>query len=99
MLTYIVAQNNDILRFRDQELIYDNGLHLARIGQADASEKKIMVVLADSTARDSKTVRIATMIAMLYLPANLVMVCFFQPQVLLFVLVGAFSSKYLTHCR
>ncbi|KAL8998433.1 MAG: hypothetical protein Q9188_006097 [Gyalolechia gomerana] len=68
----IRLMNNDILRFRDQELLYDNGLSLARIGQADVLERKTMVVLADGTARDSRTVRIATVIAILYLPANLV---------------------------
>ena len=79
MTLNILAQNNDILRFRDQELLYDNGLSLTRIGQADALEKKFMVVLADKNARDSRTVRIATVIAILYLPANLVMVSFFEP--------------------
>lgn len=38
-----------------------------------------MVSLADRTARDSRTMRIATVIAILYLPANLVMVSFLQP--------------------
>lgn len=35
-----------------------------------------MAVLADLTYKDSRTMRIATVIAMFYLPANLVMVCF-----------------------
>lgn len=34
-----------------------------------------MAVLADLTYKDSRTMRIATVIAMFYLPANLVMVC------------------------
>ena len=38
-----------------------------------------MVVLADETARDSRTMRIATVVTILYLPANLVIVSFSQP--------------------
>lgn len=34
-----------------------------------------MAVLADLTYKDSRTMRIATVIAMFHLPANLVMVC------------------------
>ena len=67
-------QSNDILRFRDQESLYDNGIHLARMAQQDGFEKKLMVKLADNTARDSRTMRIATVVAIIYLPANLVMV-------------------------
>ena len=38
-----------------------------------------MVVLAKRTAQDSRTMRIATVVAMLYLPANLVMVSLVPP--------------------
>jgi hypothetical protein len=44
--------------------------------QADAVENRDMAVLADLTYKDSRTMRIATVIAMFYLPANLVMVRF-----------------------
>ncbi len=54
--------------------MYDNGVKLAQLAQSDATEKKIMVVLANKTAEDSRTMRIATIVAMFYLPANLVMV-------------------------
>lgn len=54
--------------------MYDNGVKLAQLAQSDATEKKIMVMLANKTAEDSRTMRIATIVAMFYLPANLVMV-------------------------
>lgn len=51
-----------------------NGAKLTQIAQADSIETKVMVSLADATARDSRMMRIATVIAMVYLPASLVMV-------------------------
>ncbi|CAF9925437.1 MAG: hypothetical protein HETSPECPRED_005836 [Heterodermia speciosa] len=65
---------DDILQARGQELIYHNGLTLANIAQAQSAETKIMVALADKTRKDSRSMRIVTFIAMIYLPANLVMV-------------------------
>lgn len=56
--------------------MHNNGVRLAQIAQADSTETKVMVSLADRTSRDSRTMRIATVIAMLYLPASLVMVRF-----------------------
>lgn len=61
--------------FRGQELQHENGLKLTQLVQADAVENKDMAILADLTYKDSRTMRIATVIAMFYLPANLVMVC------------------------
>ncbi|KAL8678043.1 MAG: hypothetical protein Q9186_005574 [Xanthomendoza sp. 1 TL-2023] len=72
----INLMNNEILRLRSQSLMYDNGVKLAQLAQSDATEKKIMVMLANNTAEDSRTMRIATMVAMFYLPANLVMTFF-----------------------
>ena len=82
LLTFdITLKSNDILRFKDQELLYDNGLTLARIGQADTLQRRFMMISANGTARDSRTMRIATVVAILYLPSNLVMVSFFQPGI------------------
>lgn len=69
------AQYDNILTFRGQELQHENSLKLTQLAQADAVENKDMAILADLTYRDSRTMRIATVIAMFYLPANLVMVC------------------------
>lgn len=68
-------QYDNILTFRGQELQHENTLKLTQLAQADAVENKDMAILADLTYRDSRTMRIATVIAMFYLPANLVMVC------------------------
>jgi hypothetical protein len=54
--------------------MHRNGMELTRIAHAQSVETKVMVSLADKTRQDSRTMRIATVIAMLYLPANLVMV-------------------------
>ena len=56
--------------------MYKNGFTLANIAQAQSAETKIMVALTDKTQKDSRSMRIVTFIAMIYLPANLVMVSF-----------------------
>ncbi|KAK2603129.1 hypothetical protein N8I77_009609 [Diaporthe amygdali] len=63
----------NILTFHGQELQHDTSLKLTQLVQADAIENRDMAVLADLTYKDSRTMRIATVIAMFYLPANLVM--------------------------
>lgn len=65
---------DDILKFHGQEVLYHNSVRLTQIAQADSVETKVMVSLADKTSQDSRTVRIATAVAMFYLPANLVTV-------------------------
>ncbi|RYP02233.1 hypothetical protein DL764_005875 [Monosporascus ibericus] len=65
---------DDILKLRGQELLHENGLGLARIAQANSTETKVMVSLADQTAEDSRIMRIMTFVAMIYLPANLVLI-------------------------
>ncbi|KAL2038549.1 hypothetical protein N7G274_008596 [Stereocaulon virgatum] len=72
----IKLMNNDILRFRDQELLYENGIKLAQIAQSNALVNKIMVMLATNTAGDSRTMRIATIVALFYLPASFTMTFF-----------------------
>lgn len=70
----IAVQYDNILTFRAQELQHESSLKLTQLVQADAVENKDMAILADLTYKDSRTMRIATVIAMFYLPANLVMV-------------------------
>ncbi|RWA05253.1 hypothetical protein EKO27_g9852 [Xylaria grammica] len=63
-----------VLKYYGQELLHNNSLRLTQIAQNDAYETRTMAALADKTFQDSRTVRIATVIAMFYLPANLVTV-------------------------
>ncbi|KAI1212577.1 uncharacterized protein F4807DRAFT_472124 [Annulohypoxylon truncatum] len=65
---------NSILTFYGQELQHDTSLKLAQLAQADASGNRDMAVLADLTYKDSRSMRIATAIAVFYLPVNLVVV-------------------------
>ncbi|KAG6365617.1 hypothetical protein INS49_007228 [Diaporthe citri] len=51
-----------------------------------------MAILADLTYRDSRTMRIATVIAMFYLPANLVM-SFFSSTLVWFGTSGDVSEN------
>ncbi|KAI1074716.1 hypothetical protein F5B20DRAFT_562757 [Whalleya microplaca] len=74
---------DDIMKFHGQELLHNNGLQLAQIAQNDSSETKIMTTIANKTYQDSRTTRIATVIAMFYLPANLV-ISFFSTTLVWF---------------
>jgi hypothetical protein len=69
-----ILQYDNILTFHGQELQHDTSLKLAHLAQADAAGNRDMAVLADLTYKDSRSMRIATAIAMFYLPVNLVMV-------------------------
>jgi hypothetical protein len=69
-----IVQYDNILIFHGQELQHDTSLKLAHLAQADAAGNRDMAVLADHTHKDSRSMRIATAIAMFYLPVNLVMV-------------------------
>ncbi|KAI8630293.1 hypothetical protein F5Y19DRAFT_429563 [Xylariaceae sp. FL1651] len=64
---------SNILTFHGQELQHDTSLKLAYLAQDDSAENKDMAVLADLTYKDSRSMRIATAIAMFYLPVNLVL--------------------------
>jgi hypothetical protein len=63
-----------ILSFRDQELLNMNSAQLKQIAEADQKEKGAIAEIARWTAEDSRNVRVATIIALIYLPASLVMV-------------------------
>lgn len=65
---------DNILTFHGQEIQHDTSLKLAQLAQADAAGNRDMAVLADLTHKDSRSMRIATAIAMFYLPVNLVIV-------------------------
>ncbi|KAI0442352.1 hypothetical protein F4803DRAFT_551227 [Xylaria telfairii] len=63
---------SDILTFHGQELQRDTSLKLEYLAQDDAAGNKDMAVLANLAFKDSRSMRIATAIAMFYLPVNVV---------------------------
>jgi hypothetical protein len=63
-----------MLRLRNQELLLTHGHTLTKLGQAAASENRVLSVMTDRTRKDSRTMKIATVVAMFYLPVNLVIV-------------------------
>ncbi|KAI0115611.1 hypothetical protein GGR51DRAFT_503555 [Nemania sp. FL0031] len=63
---------SDILTFQGQELQRETSLKLEHLAQEDAAGNKDMAVLASLAFKDSRSMRIATVIAMFYLPVNLV---------------------------
>jgi len=69
------AQSNSILKFRSQEMLTDSGEHLRRIAEVNSRETASMTSIAKWSYRDSRTVCTATTIGLVYLPANLVLVC------------------------
>ncbi|CAI4215617.1 unnamed protein product [Parascedosporium putredinis] len=67
---------DDILKFHGQELLVSNGVKLAMIAEEDSAQNKVMASLTEMTHKDSRTVRVMTMIALIYLPANLILAFF-----------------------
>ncbi|KAI1321916.1 hypothetical protein F5Y16DRAFT_63153 [Xylariaceae sp. FL0255] len=70
---------DDILKLHGQEVLHNNGHQLTLIAQGDSHETKAMAALTEKAQRDSRITRIATLVAMVYLPANLIM-SFFSTQ-------------------
>jgi hypothetical protein len=54
--------------------MHSNGFKLAQIAQEGSTDNKLMASLANRTHRDSRIMRIMTLIALFYLPTNLVLV-------------------------
>ncbi|PCH07913.1 Hypothetical protein PENO1_009160 [Penicillium occitanis (nom. inval.)] len=71
--SYLLSLVSNILNFRNQDLLVTNGLHLAKLTELNHRDSETLVDMAATSSRDSKTTRIATMIAMFYLPASLVL--------------------------
>jgi len=69
----IQSMINNILNFQNQELLANNGLHLSRITEINRKDSGILVNMATQSSHDSRTTRIATLIAIIYLPASLVL--------------------------
>jgi len=64
--------NEHIIALKNQDILIKNGVSLARLAQLGAADNRVMVRMADKTRQDSRTMRIATIVAIVYLPANLV---------------------------
>lgn len=62
------------MELRNQELLRLNMSQLQQLAEVNGVETKYMAQIAEQTNRDSQTVRVATVIAMVYLPANAVLV-------------------------
>ncbi|OTB07423.1 hypothetical protein M426DRAFT_8796 [Hypoxylon sp. CI-4A] len=96
----IRSMYDDILKFYGQEVMNLNSVRLTQIAQANSVETKAMTSLTDATARDSRVMRIAAVIAMVYLPANLVM-SFFSTVLVEYKNAsggsGAYSSTLYVH--
>ncbi|KAJ6439091.1 reverse transcriptase [Purpureocillium lavendulum] len=67
---------NYIINFRNQGILASNAAQLHRIAEDNALETKAMAEIGQRTCTDSRTMRIATIIALIYLPANLVLTFF-----------------------
>ncbi|OAL50982.1 hypothetical protein IQ07DRAFT_679312 [Pyrenochaeta sp. DS3sAY3a] len=69
----IYFTTHNVLLFHTQDLSIRNGASIAQSSLSSLSENRLITATTDKTYRDSRTMRIATVVAMLYLPANLVM--------------------------
>ncbi|KAF3198563.1 hypothetical protein TWF106_004554 [Orbilia oligospora] len=79
----IQSMINLILDFRNQDSLKENGVQLKAVAQANRQEAQASAIeahhmadIARQTYADSRTMRIATVIALIYLPASLVMAFF-----------------------
>lgn len=79
MQTHVADTSNmiqilKILDFRNDEAIRENGTALRDLAAGASSENQFIVTIAEKTRKDSKVMRVATIIAIFYLPASLVAV-------------------------
>lgn len=68
------TQNKDIIALANQATLIKNGMSLAYLSQLGVADSRVMITMANQTQQDSRTMRIATVVAIVFLPANLVMV-------------------------
>ena len=73
MLT--LPQILSILRFYNDEQLIQNGISLSYLSRMNQQDSQEMAKFAGESHKESRTMRIASIIAVLYLPANLVIVC------------------------
>ena len=63
-----------ILDYRNDALVHDNGVSLKGLALKASSESNWMLCIAEQARYDSRTMRVASFIALIYLPASLVSV-------------------------
>ena len=63
-----------ILDHRNDEVLHNNGHSLRNLAEKSASQSSLMVSMAELARYDSRTMRIVSFIALIYLPVNLVSV-------------------------
>ncbi|KAK4182691.1 hypothetical protein QBC35DRAFT_147113 [Podospora australis] len=74
---------DDILKLGGQELLQENGRKLTQIAESSMAESQTMNSIAHKTFQDARTTRIVTVVAMIYLPVNLV-ISFFSTTLVWF---------------
>lgn len=67
-------KSKHILALNNQVTLIQNGVSVAELTQLGTADNRVILRMADKTRQDSRTMRIATVVAIVYLPANLVMV-------------------------
>ncbi|KAF1847232.1 uncharacterized protein K460DRAFT_352398 [Cucurbitaria berberidis CBS 394.84] len=72
----LILVNQNVLNIRNQEYLIQSSHLQTQLGEAAASENRILSSISESMGKDSRTMKIATVVAMFYLPANLVMAFF-----------------------
>ncbi|KAF2133870.1 hypothetical protein P153DRAFT_381042 [Dothidotthia symphoricarpi CBS 119687] len=90
LVTNIDTLNTNILAFKNQDLLLRTTHSLAQLAHASATDTKLTTAIADKTQQDSRVMRIATLIAMIYLPANLVLVSYLSIRPFYFLSVASF---------
>lgn len=63
-----------IMDFRNDEQLEENSRTMKSLASETVLENRAMVTIANQTMADSRTMKIATVIATIYLPASLVTV-------------------------
>jgi hypothetical protein len=69
-----LPKNETILALKNQEKLTENSLTIARLAQTTKEDNDVMTRMVHETRRESRTMRIVTIVATFYLPANLVTV-------------------------
>ena len=67
-------QSQNIINLYNQEVIIHNGIALECLSQAKARDNGNLARMTKETQKDSRTMRIVTVVALIYLPANVVLV-------------------------
>lgn len=52
-------------------MVHENGISLKELAVKASSESNVMVCIAEHARQDSRTMKIASLVALIYLPANL----------------------------